>query len=154
MSAMIEERGRVVKVDPTSVWVETLRKSSCGRCQANNACGHGLMNRLMPSRSHAYIQASSHYPLQVGDEVTIALPGQALLSASVLVYLVPLLFMLLGGIAGTMVEQTEVVVIMLSLAGLVFGFLGVSWWIKRIQKGLYEPVVLHWHLPLSAPEDA
>ncbi|CAM3581757.1 SoxR reducing system RseC family protein [Parendozoicomonas haliclonae] len=149
---MIEERGRVVKVEATSVWVETLRKSTCGQCQASNTCGHGLMNRMMPSRSHAYIRASSATALKVGDEVTIALPEQAVLSASVLVYLGPLLAMLLGVVLGSMAGLAEPWIIALAVVGLVSGFYGVRWWTRQAQEGLYEPIVLRRHIPLSATD--
>ncbi len=152
---MIEERGRVVKVDPAFVWVETLRKSTCGKCQANKTCGHGLMSRMMPSRSHAYIRASNRYPLNEGDEVTVALPEHAVVSASFLVYLVPLLMLLAGAVAGSVMDLNEPVVIGLSLAGLLSGFGFVRWWSRRSQvEGDYEPVVLRWHIPLSTPENS
>jgi len=32
--AVIEEQGRVVSVEPGSAWVETVRQSTCGSCQA------------------------------------------------------------------------------------------------------------------------
>ena len=152
---MIEERGRVVRVDPTFVWVETLRKSTCGKCQANKTCGHGLMSRMMPSRNHAYIRAANRYPVSEGDEVTVALPEHAVVSASFLVYLVPMLTLLVGVVVGAVMDLKEPVVIGLSLAGLLSGFGFVRWWGSRSQmEGHYEPVVLHWHIPLSASESS
>ena len=150
---MIEERGRVVKVDSAFVWVETQRKSACSKCQANKSCGQGVMNRLLPSRSHGYIRAVNRYPLHEGDEVTIALPEDAIVSASFLVYLVPLLMLIGGALLGTLIHLGEPVVIGLSLLGLASGFGFVRWWSRRTSvEGRYEPVVLRWHVPLSAPE--
>ncbi len=148
---MIEERGRVVKVDAAFVWVETQRKSTCGKCSAQNTCGHGLMNRLKPSRENAYIKAANCYPVSEGDEVTVALAEQAVVSASFLVYLVPLLTMLISAMLTSGFGFGEPVVIASSLAGLASGFVLVRWWSTRSTVSeQYEPVVLHWHVPLSA----
>lgn len=152
---MIEERGRIVKVEDDFVWVETLRKSTCGSCEAKNSCGHGLVNRLKSSQSHAYIRASNRYPVAEGDEVTIALEEDAVVSASLLVYLFPLLLLLAGAVLGTALGVAESLVIVLSLAGLLSGFCLVRWWTARAKvEGQYQPEVLRWHVPLSTPENS
>ncbi|MTI14112.1 SoxR reducing system RseC family protein [Sansalvadorimonas verongulae] len=151
---MIEERGRIVKVDDGFVWVETLRKSTCGSCQAKNSCGEGILNRLKPFRNHAYIRASNRYPVAEGDEVTIALPEEAVVSASLLVYLFPLLLLLSGAVIGAGLELAEPLVIVLSLTGLLSGFGLVRWWTAREKtEGQYQPQVLRWHVPLAASEN-
>ena len=43
---MLTETGRVVAVDGDRLWVETIRKSTCGSCAAQKGCGHGLLNRI------------------------------------------------------------------------------------------------------------
>ena len=144
---MIEERGRVVSIETACVWVETQRQSACGKCQAGTTCGHGLMNRLLPSPSHNYVPASCDFPVSVNDEVTIALPEQALLSASFLVYLMPLLTLFAGLIIGVLAQLPEPLIIVLSLAGLASGFFGVRWWTHSCARGLYKPVVRCRHVP-------
>ncbi|WP_281646011.1 SoxR reducing system RseC family protein [Parendozoicomonas sp. Alg238-R29] len=152
---MIEERGRIVKVDKDFVWVETLRKSTCGSCQAQNTCGHGIMSRLKPSRNHAYIRAANRYPLNEGDEVTIALAEDAVVSASFLVYLIPLLLLILSAVTGTELNFAEPIVILLSLSGLLAGFGFVRWWAARAKvESRYQPEVLYWHVPLSTSENS
>ncbi|MCL6270187.1 SoxR reducing system RseC family protein [Sansalvadorimonas sp. 2012CJ34-2] len=151
---MIEERGRVVEVDSAFIWVETIRKDTCGSCEAKNGCGQGLMNRLRPSRDHAYIRAVNRYPVKVGDEVTVALPESAVVSASFLVYLLPLLAMLIGAFTGSAAGMEELWVIGLGLGGLLVGFGVVRWWSSRADvRKRFEPVVLHWHVPLSSSVD-
>lgn len=146
---MIEERGRVVRIEASYVWVETQRQSACGECLAETTCGHGLMNRLLPSRSLNHVRASCDFPVNVNDEVTIALPEQALLSASFLVYFMPLLALFAALLVGELLQLPELFIILLSLGGLASGFLGVRWWTHRITKGRYEPVVLYRHVPLA-----
>ena len=152
---MIEERGRIVKVDDGFVWVEALRKSTCGSCQAQNSCGEGILNRLKSSRSHAYIRASNRYPVTEGDEVTIALPEEAVVSASLLVYLFPLLLLLAGAAIGAGLELAEPLVIVLSLTGLLSGFGFVRWWTAREKtEDQYQPQVLRWHVTLATSENS
>ena len=151
---MIEERGRVVRVEAACVWVETQRQSACGKCHAEQTCGHGLMNRLLPSRSLNHVRASCDLPVNVGDEVTIALPEQALLSASFLVYLMPLLALFAGLLLGSILQLSEPWIIGLSLTGLLGGFLGVRWWTYHTTSGRYEPVVLYRHIPLATDPTA
>ena len=45
---MLLETGRVVAVDADSVWVETIRRTTCGSCAVQKGCGHGLLNQLGP----------------------------------------------------------------------------------------------------------
>ena len=47
---MLVESGRVVAIEPDAVWVETLRRSTCGACEVRNGCGHGLLNRIGDGR--------------------------------------------------------------------------------------------------------
>ncbi|TXS95510.1 SoxR reducing system RseC family protein [Parahaliea maris] len=98
---MLLESGEVVAVEADAVWVETLRKSTCGTCSAQKGCGHGLLNRLGSGRRH-YIRvlAGELDPGQcrVGDTVDFALPESVLLRGSLIVYLLPLLAMLAGAL--------------------------------------------------------
>ena len=151
---MMEERGRVVRIEEDAVWVETRRQNACGSCQAKSACGHGVMSRLLASHARNQVRVSCDFSLTPGDEVTIALPEQTLLSASVLVYLLPLVIMLLGAVLGTAFGWPEPLVIMLSLVGMAGSFSGIRWWTRRMVKGHYEPVVLYRHIPCTREDSA
>ncbi len=91
---MLTENGRVVAVEPGCLWVETIRESTCGSCEAARGCGHGLMNQ-MGSGSRNFLKVSSEaFPegrFQVDDEVCIAIPEHVVLGGSFMVYIVPLL---------------------------------------------------------------
>jgi sigma-E factor negative regulatory protein RseC len=96
---MLTETGRVVAVEAGSLWVETIRQSTCGSCSANKACGHGLLNQLGGGRSHFVRVLPGEFDAEqfvVDEEVTIAIPEQVMLQGSFLVYVVPLLGMLAG----------------------------------------------------------
>ena len=98
---MLTETARVVSVEKEALWVETIRRSTCGTCSVQKGCGHGLLNRIGDGRRN-YVRVPgdgrdlSQYA--VNDEVTITLPEETLLFGSFVVYVVPLL--LLIGTAG------------------------------------------------------
>ncbi len=146
---MIEEQGQVVRLEESAVWVETQRQSTCGQCQVESTCGHGLMSRLLPGRGQVQVRVPCHDELNIGDRVTIALPEQALLSASFLVYLVPLVSLLLGAVLGTLANLSEPVVIILAGVGFMLGCLGVHWLTHHGLARRYEPVLLQRHIPLT-----
>ncbi|MDE1460442.1 SoxR reducing system RseC family protein [Spartinivicinus poritis] len=95
---MVEEHGIVTAIDKNGgAWVETQQQSVCGQCAANKGCGHKLLNKLPSSRktaSASSIKVRSEHSLQVGDTVVIGIPENTLVKGSLLVYLLPLIFML------------------------------------------------------------
>ena len=100
---MLTETGRVVAVEADGLWVETLRKSTCGSCTARSGCGHGLMNRLGEGRS-SYIRVlpgeGDIAACKIDDEVRIGIPEELLLRGSLMVYVLPLLGLLGGASLG------------------------------------------------------
>ncbi len=94
---MLTETGTVMAVEADAVWVETVRKTTCGSCSLQQGCGHGLMNRLMPGRQplvRALAGALQPADCSVGDEVTISIPESVIVRGSAVVYLLPLVCML------------------------------------------------------------
>lgn len=151
---MLEESGRVVAVQGDAVWVQTIRRSTCGACAARQGCGHGLISRhsalgqgLVRALSGTQLHAAD---CRVGDEVVLVLPEEVILRGSMLVYLVPLLSMLAGALLIDAMFSTPVAPAsdLLTLAGAAGGFgLGVAlvrWhaWRHRADPSL-QPVLAH-----------
>ena len=120
---MIEEQGRVVTADDNSVWVETIRQSSCSACDARHGCGQHLSEKYRTSNAFAYIRASSPWPLHEGDRVVVGIPENSLMKATMLVYLLPLLMMMaflwLSGLLGL----SDGPALLVTACGLVAGFI-------------------------------
>lgn len=98
------ETGRIVAVDADSLWVETIRKSTCGTCSAQKGCGHGLLNRIRDGQRGLVRVLPGAFSLadcRVNDEVSISLPDEVILRGSLIVYMLPLLAMLAGAAAGS-----------------------------------------------------
>jgi sigma-E factor negative regulatory protein RseC len=100
---MLTETGRVVAVDGEGVWVETIRQSTCGSCALRKGCGHGLLNRNADGQ-YAYIRVLpgriEATDCRVDDQVRIVIPEEVILRGSLVVYLLPLLFLICGACIG------------------------------------------------------
>ncbi len=129
---MIEERGRVLSIEPGAVWVETIRQSACNSCQARAGCGQSLLQRLGGSRRQGFIRALSTSACTVGDEVVIGIPETAVLRGSMLVYLLPLLGLFLFALLTQAVGLGEPAVIVAGFAGMGVGFVMVRWRAARL----------------------
>lgn len=96
---MIEEVGIVVSVQGDLAEVEGQRRGTCGGCAANGACGTSLIARHF-GRKRLLLSAYNDIGAEPGDRVVLGLPEGALLEASFVTYIVPLLAMIGGGVAG------------------------------------------------------
>lgn len=115
---MLIEQGRVVAIEADAVWVETIRRSTCGACAARSGCGHGVLARATASRGLVRAQESPGLraaSLAVDDIVDIALPEEAVLRGSLLVYGLPLILGLAAALLGSRLGEAG------SVAGFVVG---------------------------------
>ena len=98
--ALIEETGTVVSIHGDMANVETQRRSACGRCSAaDGTCGTSLIARYFGNR-RLLLKAYNAIGAEPGDRVVIGLPDGTLLEAAFFAYLVPLLGMIGGAMAG------------------------------------------------------
>lgn len=128
---MIEEQGKVLSIESGAVWVETIRQSTCGSCQARAGCGQALLQKLGSGAQFGFIRVLCDQTLHVGDEVIIGLPEDAVLKASALMYVLPLIILFVSALLADMSGLTEVWVILAAMGGLAVGFFAVAWWTKR-----------------------
>ncbi|MEQ8517348.1 MAG: SoxR reducing system RseC family protein [Chromatocurvus sp.] len=130
---MLLETGRVIAVETGFVWVETLRRSTCGSCAARAGCGQRLLNR-QGGGGRGLVRALSGDALQavdcrVDDRVEIALPEDVVLRGSMVVYATPVVSMLLAvALASAFAGATgDAASIAAALAGLALGLGLVRW---------------------------
>lgn len=145
---MLTEAARVVAVDDGGLWVETVRRSTCNACSVRQGCGHGLLERLREGqRGLVWVLPgkASLANCAVGDEVSIGIPESLLLRASLLLYCLPLLTLLLGaGLAAALFSESADAAAMLgAVAGLLCGLALVRWhaWRHRGDPAMH-PVLL------------
>ena len=120
---MITEPGKVVALKGDRVWVQTIRASACQSCSARSGCGQKVLAAASGGRANQ-ILVSNSINARVGDEVTIGIDEQALLGASILVYAVPLILMVVASILGHKLSGgSDGAAMLAAVAGLALGFL-------------------------------
>jgi sigma-E factor negative regulatory protein RseC len=129
---MLTETGRVVAVEPDSLWIETIRQSTCGSCQAQKGCGHGLINKISDgTRSYIRVLPGELAPAacEVDDQVRVAIPEEVILRGSFIVYIVPLAGMLAGAASAASVfsGNQDILAAIGAVAGFGIGVAVVRW---------------------------
>ena len=138
---MIRETGRVIAVTGDKVWVQTIRASACESCSARSGCGQRVLASATSGRANQVL-VSNHLNARVGDEVTVAIEESALISASLLVYALPLVLMILGAVIGQQwLPGQDAGAIAIAGAGLAVGFALARVIQMRSPRG-YEPTLV------------
>jgi sigma-E factor negative regulatory protein RseC len=158
MTQMIEENGQVVKVgDDGFVWVETLRKSSCGACADREGCGTSVLASVLGQRQ-APVRVINSIGAAAGDRVVIGVSEYGLLRGSLAVYAVPLAALFIGALAGHYLGDGGMhrYADLLDLSGAAAGFTAGLAWLKRFSRvtgrdGRYQPVILRRQMPVRSP---
>ncbi len=130
------------------MWVETIRESTCGSCDARKGCGHSLLNRISSGRRN-YIEVFSGTlaaaDCTVDDHVCISIPEKVILQGSLLVYMLPLITMLAGAVLATTVVRgnPDFLAILGAAGGFSLGVALVRWhaWQHRSDKSLQPSLV-------------
>lgn len=134
---MIEEEGRVVKIEPGYAIVHAERGSSCEGCSSKSSCQTmgGTDEKTME------IRAINEIGAKVGDKVRIAIDSVILLKSSFLIYIVPLIFMIAGGIvaesyaiANMPNSDADLIAGAVGITCLVISFIFVKLWSKSVEK--------------------
>ncbi len=139
---MIEERAVVIDTTFDSsnfskkiARVKVQRTSSCESCSLKSGCGQSTLTKLS-SNQCLELDVENSLDVKSGDEVLIAIPESGLMSASLRVYLLPLILMVLGAVLGDVINsQNEIWTMVLALLGLIVGF---SWARFSSQKQAFD----------------
>lgn len=146
---MITEEGIVQQVEPAKALILIMRSSACAGCHSQSAC--------QPSEhKEAIVEAINDVNAQVGDRVQVSVPAVSLLKATFIVYLVPVLALILGAIAGS--SFAPLMHMDASLASIICGvssmfaiFVVVKWLDKSTSsKSEYWPKITRILPPLEA----
>lgn len=83
---MLEEVGTVIKTQDTYAQVQMARSSACAHC---GICTMGVNNTMV-------VEAENLVGAKIGDRVKVAIESSAILKATSIVYLLPLIGLLIG----------------------------------------------------------
>jgi sigma-E factor negative regulatory protein RseC len=99
---MATEQGVVIKMGrygPTTAWVRTVRSSTCQSCSSRDSCHTG-------GGTHQEVEAINDAGARIGDRIQLSISSGALLKATFLLYIFPVLCMLAGGILGNWIAPS------------------------------------------------
>lgn len=145
---MIEETALVVKCEGDFAWVEAQRKSACGQCSVNKACGTGTIAKIWNQKT-TQMKAINKAQAHEGESVLIGLQENALVQGSLIIYLLPIVSMILFAIFGEqMAEQwqlasAEVTSIVFAIIGFALAGIFVKIFSRHVRSDVrYQPVIL------------
>lgn len=143
---MITETATVVAVDRDWITVEAAIKTTCSTCQAQSDCGTGAISRAIAPKTQQ-LTLQSPMPVTVGDTVRVGIPEAGIVSASALLYVVPLLvFIVSAALFNTMLPALGLASELWVLAGAglstLAGFVVISGLLKKMDGARFQPVLL------------
>ena len=97
---MATAEGIVIKVDFPTAWVKCTKSAACESCKAKGFC-----DTMGGSDDDVEIEAINAVGAKVDDRVTISFKMSSLLKVSFLVYMVPVLFLILGVVIGDKIAR-------------------------------------------------
>jgi len=139
---MIEEDATVMKRNDGVILVETISRSSCSHC-SSESCTTSVVSKLFGMRRN-YLQLPNTLDAHPGDRVVVGIPDSVLVKASLWVYLLPVVSMLLATAASDSLGISEGWQALFALAGLAAGFYSIRWLLRHTprQQQQYVPVLL------------
>lgn len=127
---MIEERGLVVAVSNGQIEVEIQQQSTCGGCNAKSACGTNLISSLLSRQRRMTFENT--IDAEVGDAVTLSIDEKDVVSASINLYLFPLLGLIAGAIVlDTLARFVGMQQELFQILGGLLGITGVLYLIRQ-----------------------
>ncbi|MDQ6988554.1 MAG: SoxR reducing system RseC family protein [Mariprofundaceae bacterium] len=97
----MQKQGVVIEVVADHVVIRSEKESSCGSCAGKASCGTlGSWDIAKKQKNQIDITLPNTLQAQVGDVVTVEVPDNLILKASMMFYGLPVLaFLLLGGLS-------------------------------------------------------
>ena len=92
---MATVEGIITRVNYSKAWVKCIKCASCESCSAKGFCSTGE-----GSSDDVEVEAINAEGAKVNDRVTISLETSTLLKATFLIYMIPILFFILGVVIG------------------------------------------------------
>ena len=145
---MIEETGEILSSEGDYAWVETRRKTACGSCSVNKGCGTSALSKMYGDK-FSRVKALNPIAARTGETVVLGLAEEALVRGSLMMYGVPLLGLICGGILGALLAglwgmaNTDALSALFGIFGLLAGFYVVRLFNRRVARNeQYQPVIL------------
>jgi sigma-E factor negative regulatory protein RseC len=137
---MIEDIGRLVRVADDKAFIEVERSSACASCGLQEA-------EELTTGGKVVFEAYNMAGANIGDRVRVQVRTGAFTKASLYIYGIPVLSLVIGAIAGAyaaaiLKQSPDTMSALFAMGGLVFGFIILFLLRKRGNKTEYMPVVV------------
>ncbi len=129
-----KERGSVISVFGKRAKIKLVRGMACEGCP-----GSGLCNML--SKRYMMLEAENPVGASPGQQVVVSLQAENELKASFIIYLIPTISLLIGGILGYYLKiggDSDFSAAFLSIVFLILAFLGIRQYSKKFT---FRPVI-------------
>lgn len=114
------EKGVVTKVEGDIAWINTASKLACSSCKVESTCGNGILEKYLAGKVFV-AKIENELQAKVGDKVEISIPRSSITKASLIVYFIPLLGLILGALFGQSLFNSEASTIVSSIFGFILG---------------------------------
>ncbi|MCA1785703.1 MAG: SoxR reducing system RseC family protein [Desulfobacteraceae bacterium] len=147
---MITEYGIVTRATPAMAWIKTNRTATCGGCTAKDSCG------TMHRGQEMMVEVPNTIGVTPGDSVVIGIETKPVMLLTFLVYVVPIICLVIGALAGDAVSP--LIGINPSFSAMVLGFsaFGAAFFVLHKksaaldQKKGYKPVLIRKTKPVAS----
>ena len=97
---MIEMRAIVIQLDGREASVQPVGTGGCGHCDSEGGCGSGTLTKVFCGDKPRQFKVRNDVSAKIGDEIQVSVPDGVLLRGAIKMYVLPLILLLAGGIAG------------------------------------------------------
>jgi sigma-E factor negative regulatory protein RseC len=139
---MLQEKGTVVALRGDNAIVQTQNQLSCGSCKVSSSCGNGIVEQYLSAKLFES-ELKNTIKAKVGQKVLIQISKSSVTQASLIVYFIPLLFLLSAALISELIQHSENMTILMGLSGLIFGLLVTKYYNhKWLKNELYLPKIV------------
>ncbi len=140
--SMIREKATVTRLEGIHAVIEMHRQSVCGHCEVRNGCGTGALGRLLGHRNKS-LKVVNEQDLVPGDQIILGIQDGAYLNASLMIYGLPLLGLIAGGLIFQWVFGASDLSAMVGAAiGMSAGLISSNLMAKYRFSALLKPTIL------------
>jgi len=137
---MIEDIGKVVRVSGDKAFIEVERSSVCAQC------GLQKVEELVAGGKVVF-EALNMAKANIGDKVKVRVESAAYMKASVFIYGIPVLLLIMGAVlgvylAGKFNKSTDIMSALFGMCGLIVGIIILFLFRKKGTKKEYIPVIV------------
>lgn len=127
------EIAKVTSINNNTITATLVRSSACGDC---HACSVGMSGD--GEEKNLEITAVNECDAKVGDNVNVELSNKAMLSATFIMYGIPLVAMIIGMLIGS--RYSDVLAFVLGILFVAITFFGIKMYDKKVDKKSYMSV--------------